>query len=472
MRRSHDSDTNGNIDIVVKSKNDIPNSQQKVDVRTLSILFISLLLDLLGFTVILPLFPSLLDYYGHHDDQGSLYFTLKHAVDGFRDLVGAPDTPRWNSVLFGGVLGSLFSFLQYLTSPVIGAFSDVYGRRPVMILTSVGIAASYAVWAVSHNFTIFVIARIIGGVSKGNVSLSYAIVSDVTPAEKRTKGMAMIGVAFSVGFVVGPLIGAYFSLQARSMDSGAFFVTPALFALSLALINIVFLLFFMRETLPAEKRAKTLGTGFQRAIPLIHPVMLFKFSAVQNTSASELGHVQKVSLVYFLYLFIFSGLEFTLTFLAHNRFDFDSMQQGKMFFFIGVIMILVQGGFVRRVKVGKEISMAIVGLILLIPSFIIVAFAYKEMVLYAGLALFSFASATVPPCLTAIVSSYGTAQQKGTVIGIFRSLGALARSIGPVVASIVYWSLGPVYCYVIGGVSLFIPLVLLTRAKKFVQHSA
>jgi MFS family permease len=208
MNDSHEKGFNGCIS-VGKSKAEFVQQHSS---RTLLVLFVSLLLDLLGFTVILPLLPSLLEYYGNQDDkQASLYYTLKGAVDGFRDFVGAPDTPRWNSVLFGGMLGSMFSFLQYLTSPFIGAMSDVYGRKPVMILTSLGIAVSYAVWALSHNFTIFVIARIIGGMSKGNISLSYAIVSDVTSAEKRTRGMALIGVAFSVGFLAGPLIGAYFS---------------------------------------------------------------------------------------------------------------------------------------------------------------------------------------------------------------------------------------------------------------------
>jgi MFS family permease len=168
-------------------------------------------------------------------------------------------------------------------------------------------------------------------------------------------------------------------------------------------------------------------------------------------------------------LFIFSGLEFTLTFLTHIRFNFDSMQQGKMFFVIGIVMILVQGSFVRRVKPGKEISVAIVGLLTLIPAFLVIACAYQQLVLYVGLVFFSFASATVPPCLTAVVSAYGTVQQKGVVMGIFRSLGALARASGPVVASLGYWCVGSFYCYTIGGFLLVLPLVLLVRTKSHIN---
>lgn len=439
-----------------------------VNYKVLIVVFLSLVIDLLAFTVILPLFPSLMEYYGQHDEQGGLYYGLKQLVHGFREWVGAPDTPRWNSVLFGGVLGSLFSFLQYLTSPLIGSFSDVYGRRPLMILTSIGIAASYAIWAVSHHFTIFVVARVVGGISKGNVGLSAAIVTDATPPEKRAKGMAMIGVAFSIGFLLGPLIGAAFSLQAKGQE-GQFFVAPALYALTLAVLDVLFLTVFLKETLPREKRAKSIGSGFRQALTLIHPGMLFRFSAVKGASAKELNSMRSIGLVYFLYLFLYSGLEFTLTLLTHNRFDYSSMQQGKMFFVIGIVMTLVQAGGIRRVKRGRELSFAVKGLVLLIPSFVIIAVAYHQMVLYTGLVLFSVASATVVPCLTTEISTYASDDQKGTVMGIFRSLGALARSFGPVFSSAVYWCLGPVFCYAIGSVALVIPLILLRKIKAHVD---
>ena len=146
-------------------------------------------------------------------------------MDWFRSSVGAP--AQFNTVLFGGLLGSIFSFLQFLASPIIGGLSDRFGRKPLMVATCVGISVSYLLWVLSSNFTIFVLARIIGGVSKGvaaavtrarlsvnvdcvpgNVSLSTAIVTDVSTPATRGKGMAMIGVAFSLGFLFGPMIGA------------------------------------------------------------------------------------------------------------------------------------------------------------------------------------------------------------------------------------------------------------------------
>ncbi|XP_041477167.1 major facilitator superfamily domain-containing protein 10-like [Lytechinus variegatus] len=425
------------------------------------IIFISLVLDLLAFTMILPLFPTLLDYYGQHDESG-LYASLQHSVDQFREVLRIPDTKKYNSVLFGGILGSLFSLLQFITSPVIGAASDVYGRRFVMLVTMVGISLSYVLWAMSYNFGMFVLARIVGGISKGNVSLSTTIVTDVSTTKTRGKGMALIGLAFSVGFIVGPMIGAYFA-KGGLFDEGSRVITPALLALTLSLADLLFIFVFLKETLPQEKRAPSMGNCFQERQNLINPFSLFRFSAVKNTPIKELQILQQLGLSYFIYLFLFSGLEFTLTFLVHIRFQYSSMQQGKMFVFMGLIMAALQGGYVRRIKPGQEKRVALTGMLILIPAFVIIAFASGSFLYYLGLALFSIASGTVVPCMTTIVTIYGPEDQKGTIMGIFRSLGALSRAFGPAAASAVYWGAGAGVCYIWGAVLMVFPIYILTR---------
>lgn len=240
--------------------------KEKLDSRVY-VVFISLLLDLLAFTIILPLLPSLLDHYRKNDVEG-LYSWLSHKIEYFRVRVGAPE--EFNSVLFGGCLGSMFSFLQFVASPIVGGISDVIGRKPMMIICLVsihsdlvffvilhfqtGIAASYVLWALSNNLALFVLARFIGGLSKGNVSLSMAIISDVSSMKTRGTGMALIGIAFSLGFIIGPLIGAVFAVQARSM-AAEWFVLPALFALSLAVADLLFIIFCFKETLPQVRYA-------------------------------------------------------------------------------------------------------------------------------------------------------------------------------------------------------------------------
>ncbi|XP_005998244.1 major facilitator superfamily domain-containing protein 10 isoform X1 [Latimeria chalumnae] len=403
--------------------------------RVIIIVFLALLIDLLGFTLILPLFPSILDHYGKTDD--GFYQSLQSTVDWFADMVGVPHERKYNSVLFGGLIGSIFSLLQFVSSPLTGAASDYFGRRQLMIMTMVGLIVSYGLWAVSRSFGVFLLSRVVGGISKANVSLSTAIIADLHSQEARSKGMAMIGVAFSLGFTVGPMIGAYFAM---TTTKGTFYLCPAILALMFALADLMFISLFLPETLPKEKRVTTVSSGFQEATDLLSPLALFQFTAVTRTkdSLSKEGvqNLKILGLVYFLYLFLFSGLEYTLSFLTHQRFHFNSMQQGKMFFFIGIAMAVIQGGYARRIHPGSEIRAVKMALILLIPAFILIGWARNVTMLYFGLLLYSFAAAIVVPCLSTMVSAY------------------------------VYWLAGAEVCFVACSTFFLLPLVLLGTMKQ------
>ncbi|KAJ8285206.1 hypothetical protein GJAV_G00023530 [Gymnothorax javanicus] len=433
--------------------------------RIITVVVITLLLDLLGFTLILPLFPSILDHYGQTEDAA--YQSLQSLVDWFREAIGAPIETKYNTVLFGGLIGSLFSLLQFLSSPLTGAASDYYGRRPLMMLTTVGLISSYALWAVSRSFSVFLLSRVVGGICKGNVSLCTAIVADLPCPKARSRGMAMIGVSFSVGFTVGPLIGAYFAR--RSSEEEVFYLGPALLALLLSTADLLFIFLMLPETLQKDSKASSVSSGIQETRDLISPVALFRFSALTRRddppSKESMENLKVLGLVYFSYLFLFSGLEFTLSFLTHQRFQFTSMNQGKMFFFIGITMAAIQGGYARRIKPGDQIKTVKLAIASLIPAFILIGLAWNLTMLYAGLFLYSFAAAVVVPCLSAQVSEYGLASQKGTVMGIIRSLGALARALGPILASSVYWLAGSQLCFVMSAALFVLPLLLLRRQR-------
>uniref|UniRef100_A0A9J8AET4 Major facilitator superfamily domain-containing protein 10 n=2 Tax=Cyprinus carpio TaxID=7962 RepID=A0A9J8AET4_CYPCA len=431
--------------------------------RVIRVVFLALLLDLLGFTLILPLLPSILDHYSQTGD--GVYQSLQSVVDWFRGAVGVPMETKYNSVLFGGLIGSLYSLLQFLSSPITGALSDKYGRKPLLLLTTVGLMASYVLWAFSHSFTIFLLSRVVGGICKGNVSLCTAIVADLPCPKARNKGMAMIGVAFSLGFTLGPLMGAYFALSLK--DTEVFYQGPALLAVLFSLADLLFIFFMLPETL---QKGASESSGIQHSGDLLYPVALFNFTALTRTknapSEQKMLNLKALGLVYFSYLFLFSGLEFTLSFLTHQRFQFSSMQQGKMFFFIGITMAVIQGGYARRIKPGHQIQTVSVAIISLIPAFLLVGIAWNLILLYSGLFLYSFAAAIVVPCLSTQVSGHGSASQKGTVMGILRSLGALARALGPTVASSVYWLAGAEICFIISSTFFIVPLILLVRLRR------
>ncbi|CAG4983230.1 unnamed protein product [Colias eurytheme] len=438
--------------------------------KTIGLIFVSLLLDLLAFTMILPLLPSLLDYYNKEEgNKATLYSSLLKAVQSFQKLTGAPE--RFASVLFGGALGSMYSFLQFLTSPIVGSLSDAYGRKPLLLICLIGIALSHGLWRYASSFSLFVLARFIGGLSKANVSLSMAIVTDVSNEKTRARGMALIGLAFSVGFIIGPLAGAWFA-KSNDLTSGSWGERPALYALSLSLANIFLVTFCIPETLPKEKRAP-LSLSLSKSLDYVSPWHLVRFSAVKNLSPHQSKILYKLGLIYFIYLFIYSGLEFTLTFLTHHTFKYTAMQQGKMFLVIGVIMSVLQGGAARRLGARGAERAARLALALTPLSFLCVALAAANRPpmmapiawLWAGLVLFALSTAFAVSCMTSMAAAQSPSESRGAVLGTVRSLGALARAAGPLVASTVYWCSGATTTYTIGGIILTIPAVMLFKLK-------
>nr|XP_044986222.1 major facilitator superfamily domain-containing protein 10 isoform X2 [Jaculus jaculus] len=442
--------------------------------RVVIVVFLGLLLDLLAFTLLLPLLPALLESHGRAHDP--LYGSWQRGVNWFATTIGVPAEKRYNSVLFGGLIGSAFSLLQFLSAPLTGAASDCLGRRPVMLLSLTGLAISYAVWATSRSFAAFLASRVIGGISKGNVSLSTAIVADLSSPPARSQGMAVIGVAFSLAFTLGPMLGASLSIEMAPWLS-------LLFAVS----DLLFVLCFLPETLPPEKRAPSVTLGFRAAANLLSPLSLLRFVAVAHgqdpPAGDRLWSLRRLGLVYFLYLFLFSGLEYTLTFLAHQRFQFNSqwprglgahppppsLQQGKMFFFIGLTMAIIQGAYARRISPGREVAAVKRAMLLLVPAFLLIGWGHSLPVLGLGLLLYSFAAAVVVPCLSSVVASYGSPGQKGTVMGTLRSLGALGRAVGPMVAASVYWLAGAQVCFTMCSGLFLLPFFLLWTLRHPAQ---
>ncbi|XP_063618604.1 major facilitator superfamily domain-containing protein 10 [Cydia splendana] len=439
--------------------------------KAIGLVFVSLLLDLLAFTMILPLLPSLLDYYDKEEGKGTtLYASLLGAVQSFQKLTGAPE--KLASVLFGGALGSMYSFLQFLTSPIVGSLSDAYGRKPMLLLCLIGIATSHALWSFASTFSIFVLARFIGGLSKANVSLSMAVVADASNEKTRARGMALVGLAFSIGFIVGPLAGAWFAIN-NDNSSGPWGERPAFYALSLSLANIALVIFCLPESLPKGKRAP-LSFTLSKALDYISPWHLLKFTAVKNLSIHQNKVLSKLGLIYFMYLFIYSGLEFTITFLTHHTFNYTAMQQGKMFLVIGLIMAVLQGGAARRLGAAGAVRAARGALALTPLSFLCVALAAVPrpplvaplVWLWLGLVLFAISTAFAVSCMTSMAAGQAPAAARGAVLGALRSLGALARAMGPLVAASVYWCSGAAVTYAIGSIILIIPAVMLFRLKS------
>lgn len=413
----------------------------------LGVVLLVVFLDLVGFSIIFPLFPALLEHYlgqeGHAGFLGAVLDTLRAFAPA------GEEGEYYTVVLFGGVLGSLYSVLQFIAAPLWGALSDRVGRRPVLLVTVSGVTLSYALWFFAGSFALLVIARVLGGLMAGNLSVATAAVADVTDEKSRAKGMGMLGAAFGVGFILGPTLGGVLSLVRvdvvlASVPGVNPFSGAALGAFLLSALNLLWVLRKLPETKRTRERT-------QRR-PL-NPVRLF--------APSDIPGVSRTNLVYFVFLVAFAGMEFTLTFLAHDRFAYTALQNAFMFVYVGFILALVQGGVVRRVapRFGEK-RLALAGIALLVPALALIGFAPSEGVLYGGLFLLATGSALATPSLTALVSLYAPDDRQGEALGTFRSLGSLARAVAPLIAASLYWRYGSALPYYVGALLLLVPLAL------------
>jgi MFS family permease len=418
--------------------------------RQLRIVFFTVFIDLVGFSIVFPLFPAMLHHYLIHEGPQSL---LGQLVTLLRSLTyaGSPDQDLLVTVLFGGMLGSLYSLLQFLVSPFLGRLSDRHGRRPLLIATILGNTIGYLTWAFSGSFALLVLSRVINGVMSGNFAVASAAIADSTTRATRARGMALIGVAFGLGFLFGPPIGGLASLVdlgARYPSLTRFginpFSLPALCATTLSLFNLLRVISALPETRPPELRGAVVDTP-GRQLDL-------------RRAAAE---VRIGSLVNLLFTLGFSGLEFTITFFAAERLGYGPAQNTRIFLFLGLLLILTQGVIARRLahRLGER-ALTIGGLALGLGAFLALAFAQGPIPIYAGLALLGVGSGLIHPSLSALVSLYSGEAEQGQSLGTFRAAGALARGIGPVLAAVAYWKLGSRTAYLIGSTMALAPLAL------------
>ncbi|KAI8989317.1 major facilitator superfamily domain-containing protein [Pilobolus umbonatus] len=368
----------------------------------------------------------------------------------------------------------MFSMLQYIVSPIMGRLSDKYGRRQVLLLTMIGNILSTFIWLFARSFNVFLLARIIAGLSEGNVQLSTAIISDVTSLEKRSRSLALIGIAFAVAFTVGPALGAWFAsvdlseLCPSLMKFGIYpYSMAALIGLVLLLIETSYLWYSLPETIRFRKQVQNTPTPSQPLTP----------DDVRRRS-HNLVNLKRMMCVY---SFLFSGMEFTLVFLTFNVFDYTHMQQGKLLGYMGIVSALVQGGYVRRSiqKMGEK-AIALQGMVAcqigLFCLFFTIGTVHPVVWLYSGVTALAFASGTVANCLTGLASiqcsedtSKETVLSKGRALGEFRSYGQLGRAFGPIFACTLYWMFGPQVLYGC-GVLFMIPAIWTFYSPSFISN--
>ena len=356
----------------------------------LIVIFTTVFIDLVGFGIVIPVLP----FYA----EGSIFNA----------------TPRTVGLLFAS-----YSIMQLIFSPILGRLSDRYGRRPVLLLSIIGTGIGFLILGLARTLTLLFVGRILDGITGGNISTAQAYIADVTTPENRAKGMGLIGAAFGLGFIFGPVIGGILSPFGIQV--------PFFFAAGLCFANALLLYFTLPETVTHD-----------------HPA---RASAARGRGLSQLLESLKqprlafVLIIYFMFVVAFSVMVSSFSFYVMFRFGYDAQHAGYLFAYVGLISVIVQGGLIGRlVKRFGEIALVILGALCFSFSLFAVPFVGPAAGGLAGLliggGIFSLGNSLATPALISLASKTAGQADQGTVLGVTQSVASLARAVGPFLAAV------------------------------------
>lgn len=348
-------------------------------------IFITLLIDVTGFGLIIPVMPELIE-----------------------KLLGVTDNSK--ASFYGGLLTFAYAFMQFLFAPVLGNLSDKYGRRPVLLCSLLGFGVDYLFLAFAPSIGWLFVGRVIAGITGASFTTASAYIADISTPENRAKNFGMIGAAFGLGFVLGPAIGGLLG----ELDHRV----PFLVAAGLALLNALYGFFVLPESLDKEHRRPF---EWKRANPVGSLMQLSKYPAV-------IGLVGSLVLVYIAG----HSVQSNWNFFNIERFHWTPKMIGISLAVVGVLIGAVQGGLVRVVnpKLGNERSIY-VGLALYALGLLLFAFATQSWMMFVFLIPYCLGG-ICGPALQAIISGHVPPNEQGELQGALTSLMSVTSIIGPI----------------------------------------
>jgi multidrug resistance protein len=379
---------------------------------SLVIVFITVFIDLLGFGIIIPLMP----FYATH--FGASAFQV-------------------------GMLATSFSFMQFLFAPLWGRWSDVIGRRPVILIGLLGSAVSYLTFGLAQSLTLLFVSRCLAGIAGANIPTAQAFIADSTTPEDRAKGMGMVGAAFGLGFIFGPALGGFLSQWG--------YQAPALFAAALSFLNFLAAVAFLPESLAADRR-----TGARRRTRL---------EAFQQ--ALQRPRLPTVLLVFFLVVSAFASFESMFALYSQARFGFNSVTIGYLFAGVGIVLAVVQGLLVGRVvkRVGEH-RLAPAAIALLSVGLAFVTLAPTVPALAAACGVIAVGMGFQSPSILSVISQLSDPADQGSTLGVSQSLGSLARILGPLWGGFAFDRFGHAAPFVSAALVMSIACVLSLAAFR------
>lgn len=374
----------------------------------LATVFLVVMIDLLGFGIVLPLLP----FYAQEFSASAVTI---------------------------GLLYSVYSFMQLIFSPIWGSWSDRIGRRPIMLMSTFGAVIAYIIFGFAGSLGVLFISRIVAGMMGGNISTAQAYIADVTDAENRARGMGLIGAAFGIGFVVGPatatglihpsfhefVASIGFSDFALWMDANRF-ALPGFFAAFLSLCSFMMVLFKLPETVD---RSQSKEKVYRR--PSVFSTRFWRLLSEQK-GASARGFLIPLILGFFLLSFGESSLYSAFPLFAESQLNMSAEDVGIQFFYIGIIAVVVQGFLIKPLtNVFAEEKIFLAGNILMVIGLGLIPLAHNMLTLALFLCLMALGKSLNTPTITSLISQEANEENYGAVMGASQGLSGLGRMIGP-----------------------------------------
>ncbi len=330
------------------------------------------------------------------------------------EMTGGPIS---NAATVYGLLVSGYALMQFIFGPIMGLLSDHFGRRPIILICLAGLGLDYLILALAPNMTWIIVGRLLAGILGATISTSNAFIADITPKEKRAAAFGLLGAAFGVGFIFGPLIGGVLgNIDLRY---------PFYLAAFISLINVVFGYFVLPESLPPERRRRI---RLKEANPLNALLQVGRY-----------GSVTILILAYFLAGLAQTGLQAIWVLWSGLQLGWSIADAGYSLAAVGVATVVVQGGLVRVIvpKFGER-RVVFTGYLISAMAFFCLPFVTASWIVYAGIIIHIFGWGSASPALQALISKAVPEDQQGLLQGTVTSINSIGLIIGPIMATQVF----------------------------------
>ncbi len=381
-------------------------------------LFVTVFVDMIGYGLVIPLLP----FYVQQQASGAV-------------LVG--------------LLGALYAAMQFVGGPFLGGLSDRAGRRPVLLFCLLGTSLAYLLLGLADTLLLLVIAVVLAGGAGGTLATAQAYIADSTSPGDRARGLGLIGAAFGLGLIAGPVLGGLLSLYSLG--------APSFAASALALCNVAFGFFILPESLPLMRRTST-------PILRLNPVS-------QLGGVLRMGGIRALLFAVFLLNLSFAGLLTNFPLFSNARFGWDATANAFFFAFVGVCAVLTQGVLLGRLqpRFGEK-RLLLVGLALMAINLGLMALVPLGALLYPVVGVLAVGTGLAIPSLTALISHRVSEREQGKVMGGQQAILSLTLILGPVLSGLAFDHLGASSPYWIGG--LLAALALLVAAATLLPNRA